>query len=478
MSSFVCETHLNIRPYQYHVINRSFKYAHIIYLRLLSLEKRKLDEFDKIDKVIELRGKLKVVKDAKKKKAIQSVLSSFRKQCNLRRFDIINDVKEFYKPYKEYITSQMAQSIAKRVDASVSDYVENLDVEFNVNRIVRSIESESTTNGIKFDGSNVIFKDMLLPIKVRKDSYFHKAIANCELKYIRLVKRIGKTKPYIIAQFIFKGDAIAKSNIKVGNGDVGIDIGTSTIAYCSNDDVKIEEFSKELVKTDEKISLINKQLDKIRRTNNPENFNDNGTIKKKEERVPWKRTNHYKKLLQKLRYLKVKFTNQRKNLYEHQVNDLISKGNRFIIEPMDYAKLAKKEKETKKDENGRFLDKSRYGKSLLNHAPSTFIGILERKLGYFNIALEKVNSTTFKASQYDHVKDEYIKCDLDVRIKDIGGHKVQRDLYSAFLLMNAADDLKETDKQKCSERFEKFLSLHEIEIQRLQSQKNISCIGI
>jgi hypothetical protein len=55
---------------------------------------------------------------------------------------------------------------------------------------------------------------------------------------------------------------------------------------------------------------------------------------------------------------------------------------------------------------------------------------------------------------------------------------VQRDLYSAFLIMNIASDLKSFDIDKCNERFENFYRLHNLEVDRLTGHKNLSSIAI
>ena len=39
-------------------------------------------------------------------------------------------------------------------------------------------------------------------------------------------------------------------------------------------------------------------------------------------------------------------------------------------------------------------------------------------------------------------------------------------------------DLKRINKNKCNERFEKFLKLHDKEVERLTGQKNLSSIAI
>lgn len=58
------------------------------------------------------------------------------------------------------------------------------------------------------------------------------------------------------------------------------------------------------------------------------------------------------------------------------------------------------------------------------------------------------------------------------------GIKVQRDMYSSFLIMNTAEDLKSFDINKCNERFGNFYRLHNLEVERLTGHKNLSSMGI
>ena len=56
--------------------------------------------------------------------------------------------------------------------------------------------------------------------------------------------------------------------------------------------------------------------------------------------------------------------------------------------------------------------------------------------------------------------------------------KVQRDLYSSYLIKNVNMDLETINNEKCIEGFEKFLEMHNIEIQRLQKLNNLSSMGV
>jgi hypothetical protein len=51
--------------------------------------------------------------------------------------------------------------------------------------------------------------------------------------------------------------------------------------------------------------------------------------------------------------------------------------------------------------------------------------------------------------------------------------KIQRDLYSAFLLMNANEAATKPNRELCNETFSLFKSLHDQEIQHIVKQRKI-----
>ena len=83
----------------------------------------------------------------------------------------------------------------------------------------------------------------------------------------------------------------------------------------------------------------------------------------------------------------------------------------------------------------------------------------------------KINNYTFKASQYNHIDNEYKKESLNTRNKTIGKHKVQRDLYSAFLIYCSNDDLQTANQEMCNKKFDNFIKNHNLEIDRLTQLK-------
>ena len=160
---------------------------------------------------------------------------------------------------------------------------------------------------------------------------------------------------------------------------------------------------------------------------------------------------------------------------------LCNHGSDIYTEPMRYKALQKRSSaETQISEiTGRCKSKKRFGRSISRHAPARFKEILSRKLGYIGKELNIVNMYSYKASQYNHITGEYEKTAIDTRTKMIGTHLVQRDLYSAFLLM-CAKTLDKPDKERCSLMFDQFIKNHNEAIRELLSinENYPSCMGL
>ena len=114
----------------------------------------------------------------------------------------------------------------------------------------------------------------------------------------------------------------------------------------------------------------------------------------------------------------------------------------------------------------------------LNIDTSHFIGRKSKPPSPPRYSMEEILVENSKASQFNHFNGTYTKKTLSQRWNDFNGIKVQRDLYSAFLIMNISDDLKSFDIDKCNERFENFYRLYNLEVNRLAGKKNLNSIAI
>ena len=83
--------------------------------------------------------------------------------------------------------------------------------------------------------------------------------------------------------------------------------------------------------------------------------------------------------------------------------------------------------------------------------------MLDQKLSYHNKKVHKVDTTTFKASQYQHDTQAFIKKLLSQRHVIIYDKWIQRDLYNAFLLMNSSPNLKSTNQSSREVTYPEFM---------------------
>ena len=274
----------------------------------------------------------------------------------------------------------------------------------------------------------------------------------------------GKAKP--------KYDRFGNLRYKLGKGIIGADIGTQTVAYTSDTEVGLKNLSErgDSIQTSErKERLLYRAMDRSRRATNPQNYNTDGTIRKGSK--TWKYSNHYKKLKAKHSELcRINAINRQLAINE-DTNHLRSLGDTFVTEPKNASKLMKRVKETTVNRKGKFNKKKRFGKSIKNRCPSGFQTTIEKKFKVSGGRYIEVPNN-YKASQYDHTTDDYIKKKLSDRMyKLTDGTLVQRDWYSSFLLYCYDYKTKEIDKNKCVNEFKRCYDKEKALIEWIKANK-------
>ena len=274
----------------------------------------------------------------------------------------------------------------------------------------------------------------------------------------------GKAKP--------KYDRFGNLRHKYGNGIVGADIETQTVAYTSDTEIGLKNLSERgnsIQKSERLERLYYRAMDRSRRATNPQNYDKDGTIKK--GRKSWDYSNHYKKLKTKhSERCRINAINRQLAINE-DANHLRSLGDIFITEPKNAGKLMKRAKETTRNNKGKFNKKKRFGKFIKNRCPSGFQTTIEKK---FKVSggtyLEVPNH--YRSSQYDHTAGDYIKKKLSDRMYHLmDGTFVQRDWYSSFLLYCYDDKTKNINTSKCITKFEECYNKEKALIKWIKANK-------
>jgi len=387
---------------------------------------------------------------------------------------------EFVKSMRKYfnIDSMTTQKIATRAFNAFQGLIFHKanKIKYKKYGELNSIEGKNNKQGIRFRDNILLYNGMKIPAIINKnDIYAYMALQN-KIKYCRIKREIIKGKYHYYIQLILDGVPPIKIHKDTGeikhiinDGEVGLDIGTQTLAICSDKEVKLLELCPEVNNIEKEKRVIQRKMDRSKRNMNPNKYNENGTIIKGNS-DKWIKSKNYINTQNKLKELHRKQREIRKQSHNKLTNYILILGNNIKVETMNFKELQMRSKETTINKNtGKFNKKKRFGKSIANKAPSMFLTILDNKLKWNGKKLNKIDTAKVKASQYNHIEDKFIKKDLSERWNNFEQLKIQRDLYSAFLIMNVNDDLKTINRDLCIERFNKFKLLHDIEIERLRS---------
>lgn len=294
------------------------------------------------------------------------------------------------------------------------------------------------TNGRRGGFANLI----KLPIDFsrEKNGYAVEALKGGleSIREISIVRKCirGKSKYYL--QLTIEGEKPQKGRT-LGRGNVGIDIGPSTIATSSLMGVHFDKLADKCDDIEHELYLVNRKLDRSRRATNPQNYNADGTFKtiKNRERRVWNYSNRYNKLKFVRKELFRRQAEIRKQQHLAMANALLSQGDTFIVENNPIDAWVRRAKETTKNKKGNYRCKKRYGKSVAHHAPAMFVSILENKVKSLGGELHKVD-VGYAATQFDFTNGEFTKHDVNERsITLSNGHTHQRDMLSAFNLQHA-----------------------------------------
>lgn len=486
MANFIVEFPLKTEKCQEDILNKRLEIGRKIYNSLVNVTQKRYKEMIKTKKYRTLLSSL--TGNKKSDKEIWKQINDIRKQYGMSEYSFHEDVKQMQKHFKDNIDSFTAQKIATTLWKSYDKlfYGNGTKVYYKKYGEFHSLEGKSNKSGIRFKDDMILWNGLEIPVVIDYDNYYEYQAMKSDICYNRIVRKYVRNKYKYYVQIVFKGNPPVKVNAEtgeikhcIGTGDVGLDIGTSSIAISSQTDVKILELADKVQNIENQKQRLLRKMDRSRRATNQDNYNEDGTVKKQgDKKSVWNKSKHYIKYQNQVKELYRRQADIRKYQHECLSNYIISLGNKVYVESMSFAGLQKRAKNTEKDTKGKFKRKKRFGRTLANKAPSMLLTIIDRKLGYYDKKLIEINTFDAKASQFNHFDGTYTKKSLSQRWNDFNGIKIQRDMYSAFLIMNINDDLKSFDIDKCNERFENFYLLHNLEVNRLAGKKNLSSIAI
>jgi hypothetical protein len=280
-----------------------------------------------------------------------------------------------------------------------------------------SVEGKRNDTGLRFvlqqaeDGHQgwVVWGQDRLPVLIDGQDAVVRHGLTQRIKYVRLIRRKASSPraqgadergERYYAQLVLEGTPYRKPTHVVGKGVIGLDLGPSTIAIVPREgEARLALLCEELHPNTRAKRRLERKLDRQRRANNPQNYDERGCSKKRnKQRLIWHDSQGYRGTRRRLARQERRLSAHRKSLHGRLVHEIARLGNTIRIEKLSYKAWQKQ-----------------FGKSVGLRAPGMLIDHLRRTVVSTGGTLTEFPTRTSKLSQYCHGCRNYSKKPLSQR---------------------------------------------------------------
>lgn len=413
-SSFVTEVPLVVDAAQERTLLVRLDAARQVYNACLGESLRRLD-LVRQSKAYRRAGRMPKTVEGKANKDRAKAFADANAVYGLREYDLHSYAKKFSHSWLgEHLDSNTVQKLATRAFKTVQQYAfgKRGRPRFRGKNRLRSVEGKSNASGILWRDNTLRWKGLELEAIINESDPVIMHGLEARTKYVRIVRREFSGRNRFFAQLVCEGEPYQKH--PVGDGIVGLDIGPSTIAVVGDEQARLMRFCDELVNSQKDVRRLQRKLDRQRRANNPDNYNQNGTAKKGARR--WRKSGRQRQTLLELSEIQRKQAAHRKSLHGRLANEILAMGPTIRTEKLSYKAFQRM-----------------FGKSVGFRAPGMFVSMLRRKAVSAGGAVEEFPTRTTRLSQIcicgsvkkKPLSQRWHRCECGVA--------AQRDLFSAFL---------------------------------------------
>ena len=365
------------------------------------------------------------------------------KELQLREYDLHKRIVKYKKNYEKFLDITNCQKIATQLYQWVNFIVSNRWKTLNQKQWFQfnSIEWKKNTTGIRVIKRKwdyyFSYKWFLKKLSFKDDFQINNFDFK-NIKYCRIVRKQFRRNYKYYLQLAMKGSSSKKKEIS--KNKAWCDFWLNAIALVREDNQCKLFHTWNANFHQERIARLQKIISQEYLSLNPECYDETWKIK------DWAKLKANWKIVYLMKIINCLRRKQAKK-HKDEINILVKEVLEFawdlISEEMNFQEIRQ----------------SKEYRSLWKIIQFCTPWILKSKIEE-NVELTFVDKYNYRASQYNHLTNEYVKPLLSERVKTIWENKIQRDLYSAYLLLNHKKNLKEIDRKKCTDNFNTFLENH------------------
>lgn len=382
------------------------------------------------------------------------------KENGFTKFSFVSDVLLYAKPYARQIPSKMASlSIGAPMWHAFEKYFfsNGQKIHFKKYRDFNSLETDNKS-GLRLltdeKGKDYLFlsnrNSGAKPLRINLYPYqtdYDKAMRSGDIKIIRVVRRHQNNKDRFYAQAVVnvvpfvKTDGDGSALHPFGTGAVGLAIWQGTMYAVSDSQVKKFDLMPNNEAYQMQKNEMNRELTILRQELNPDNFEEDGQIKKgiidsngKRVKLTWTYNKRYYRLRNRKREMERKHTENMSILKNKIVYELLMMGDEFFIYDTSYRTDKPEWDEEEPLTQKEYRKKKKRRKSIQDSAPAELIVKLNNKLAmYDKPAVTKVHIKD-KDYWYDHTKDMENPAAFTGDMVRIADDVIPHTAYRAFLV--------------------------------------------
>lgn len=444
---FVLTLPLRPQPWQQQILEKRFEINRQIYNALLQKALKRYRQMIQTRAWRANRDALSGEKDREQRRQLLKEREELVKRYRLSRYEICKDATPFRQHFSEHTDSPVTQNLADCVWHAVDALIQGRAVRLHEKEEgeLRSLSGKTNNSSIKFRDGTVVWKGLILPAGLKQNAYEQKALSQklcfCRIKRGRIR---GKTRYFV--ELVLRGRPPGKDS-KPSSADsqtVGLKAGFHEAAAVSGKEAVLVPFPQKDRELERRKRELVRYMERSRRCSNPDNYLPDGKIR--DGSAKWNYSNRYRRaraeyqeLCRKQRALQ----RERQFLLARQVAAM---GDRFYIEDIRFK---------------RFGYTKPGSLAVQKNSPAAFLKILEQKLMQQGKELVLIEPFVLKTTGFNHLTGAYQKVPVRKSWRIVAGQKVNKKLYSAFLLRHVRENGDGFDLEKCRKDFAVFLGLQE-----------------
>lgn len=445
---------LIVRPYEADIIEKRFEICRSMYNAMLGEKLRELRKMEREPAYADAKRKIfeafKDVKSEAERKRARSlpevkqayeVMNEMRLNYGFSEFDFIGYVAKYQHHFSDNISSMMANiTVARPMWRAFDKYFfgDGKKVSFKRFGDLSVIKSSAKT-GIRVVSENgktlsrcsdaekffIAFgnahgsKRGQLRLRVKQEglTLYDKEMLEHEVKQIAIQRKVEHGVNHYYVQLIMVGSPAIKytenGELKhpIKDGKIALFVRSNAIFYKAESDDKVTEVfpSKNIAIYDDRIAKLQVELDRIRRRDNPDNYDADGIVKcgyiVNGQRMPlrWTTTKKYLNIKTEIAELHRLSRVERELFQRKLVYEILAKGTDVRVNKFDFKKAMERKKEDSLTTAGTPASKAKAGRFVRVNAVSTFLTMLDQKL--VSIGCNKIERVELsKTPEFDEKK--------------------------------------------------------------------------